>query len=115
MGATNAKLKANAKTEQEPEKTAAEKKMEAAKMLYYSNLQTLAVAHTLRSANPDVDTALADKSALVDPQVRQLCCHFDIEDRLMYWLNSTLAKREETFVRDIEEVWVRLEHAKDPA
>merc|ERR1712176_223173 len=28
--------------------------------------------------------------------------------------NSALAKREDTFTRDIEAIWVRLEHAKEP-
>merc|ERR1712125_45191 len=32
-----------------------------------------------------------------DPDVRQLCARFDIEERIMYRLNNVLSKRKATF------------------
>merc|ERR1711988_1517037 len=40
----------------------------------------------------------------VDPDLRELCANYGIEDRLLYKLNACMSKRQQTFSDDLEEL-----------
>lgn len=51
----------------------------------------------------------------IDPDVADLCDHYQIEDRIMMKLNDVMKARQDTFGRDIEKLWEELETARCPA
>merc|ERR1711933_127155 len=50
-----------------------------------------------------------------DPQVSELCRHFQIEDRIRDRLNDVMMTREGTFDSDIKALWEVCETAKKPS
>mmetsp|Transcript_41637 Transcript_41637/g.130019 ORF Transcript_41637/g.130019 Transcript_41637/m.130019 type:complete len:268 (-) Transcript_41637:157-960(-) len=51
----------------------------------------------------------------IDPDVAELCDHYDIEDRVMLKLNEAMSKRQATFEGDIGKLWDELKTARSPA
>merc|ERR1712129_30319 len=57
----------------------------------------------------------AYESTMVDPDVMELCDHFQIEDRHAKRLDGLMKKRQDTFVEDLERLYDVLERAREPA
>lgn len=51
----------------------------------------------------------------MDPDVLDLCDHFNIEERVMYKLNEVMKTRQNTFASDMEKLWEELTNARSPA
>jgi len=51
----------------------------------------------------------------IDPDVADLCDHYEIEDRIMLKLNEALKERPTTFAGDIQSLWESLATARSPA
>lgn len=51
----------------------------------------------------------------VDPDIADLCEHYEIEDRVMHILNDAMKLRQETFSTDILGLWESLATARSPA
>eukprot|EP00929_Paragymnodinium_shiwhaense_P027880 TRINITY_DN16267_c0_g2_i1.p2 TRINITY_DN16267_c0_g2~~TRINITY_DN16267_c0_g2_i1.p2 ORF type:complete len:291 (-),score=46.49 TRINITY_DN16267_c0_g2_i1:113-985(-) len=75
---------------------------------------------TLETApEPPVDRLIpegtVDPRSTVDPDVADLCDHYEIEDRIMLMLDATMKSRRETFEGDILGLWEALKTARSPA
>eukprot|EP00445_Apocalathium_hangoei_P039387 CAMPEP_0203950310 /NCGR_PEP_ID=MMETSP0359-20131031/84476_1 /ASSEMBLY_ACC=CAM_ASM_000338 /TAXON_ID=268821 /ORGANISM="Scrippsiella Hangoei, Strain SHTV-5" /LENGTH=299 /DNA_ID=CAMNT_0050882485 /DNA_START=53 /DNA_END=949 /DNA_ORIENTATION=+ len=53
--------------------------------------------------------------ARIDPDITELCEHFNVEDRIMLKLNEVMKDRHTTFSSDIEKLWDELTNARSPA
>lgn len=53
-------------------------------------------------------------SSEIDPDVQELCDHYNIEDRIAHKLTAAMAKRQDTFEQDIAKLWEVLEEARSP-
>mmetsp|Transcript_51977 Transcript_51977/g.121726 ORF Transcript_51977/g.121726 Transcript_51977/m.121726 type:complete len:297 (+) Transcript_51977:88-978(+) len=51
----------------------------------------------------------------VDPDVADLCDHFEIEDRIMWKLHEAMKMRQDTYGSDMEKLWEKLKGARSPA
>mmetsp|Transcript_58921 Transcript_58921/g.124981 ORF Transcript_58921/g.124981 Transcript_58921/m.124981 type:complete len:305 (-) Transcript_58921:111-1025(-) len=51
----------------------------------------------------------------IDPDIQEMCDHFDIEDRHVKRLNEIMKKRQDTFEEDILKLWEKLRDAREPA
>merc|ERR1719281_1301260 len=52
---------------------------------------------------------------MIDPDVMELCDHFQIEDRHTRRLDALMKNRQKTFQEDIERLYDVLERAREPA
>eukprot|EP00927_Polykrikos_kofoidii_P067342 TRINITY_DN62841_c0_g1_i1.p1 TRINITY_DN62841_c0_g1~~TRINITY_DN62841_c0_g1_i1.p1 ORF type:complete len:303 (-),score=45.79 TRINITY_DN62841_c0_g1_i1:77-985(-) len=55
-----------------------------------------------------------DPKSHIDPDVADLCDHYEIEDRIMVMLNEAMKERHETFSGDILGLWESLKTARSP-
>jgi len=51
----------------------------------------------------------------MDPDVLDLCDHFNVEERVMYKLNEVMKQRQDTFACDMEKLWEELQGARSPS
>lgn len=51
----------------------------------------------------------------IDPDVQELCDHFEIEDRHLQRLNEIMKGRQDSFEGDMLKLWEKLEDAREPA
>lgn len=68
-----------------------------------------AAAAAATGAAPD------DGQPRLDPDVADLCEHYEIEDRIMYILNEVMKTRQDSFAGDIAGLWDALATARSPA
>jgi len=59
--------------------------------------------------------AVPELEARIDPDVQELCEHFNIEDRHLQRLNEIMKNRKDTFEGDMLKLWEKLEDAREPA
>jgi len=67
------------------------------------------------SAQGSVGSSAVPTDNRIDPDVADLCDHYEIEDRIMLKLNEAMRARQDTFGRDIEKLWEELSSARSPA
>lgn len=80
----------------------------------YVKLATGTLKGSVALANSNPDPATQDDGRL-DPDVEELCEHFEVEDRVMLKLNQEMRKRQDTFGPDIEKLWEELRMARNPS
>jgi len=83
----------------------------------YVKLATGTLEGAVALANPSQDcaSAAAHDDGRLDPDVAELCEHFEVEGRVMLRLNQVMRERQDTFGPDIEKLWEELRMARNPA
>mmetsp|Transcript_22585 Transcript_22585/g.41593 ORF Transcript_22585/g.41593 Transcript_22585/m.41593 type:complete len:300 (-) Transcript_22585:37-936(-) len=73
----------------------------------------LEVPHATSTTSAVATTGQAEER--VDPDVADLCDHFEIEDRIMWKLHEAMKMRQDTYASDMEKLWEKLKGARSPA
>lgn len=80
----------------------------------YVKLATGGLDNTADASAPEV-TPLVAEAPRMDPDIADLCDHYEIEERVMLILNDAMKGRPETFSADILGLWESLATARSPA
>jgi len=75
----------------------------------------LATGSLPEGATPGAIPPPPELPGVVDPDVADLCEHYEVEDRVMQILNDAMKERRETFDTDILGLWESLQTARSPA
>jgi len=65
--------------------------------------------------SPPPPAPLGMKKNEIDPDIQELCDHYEIEERIAKKLHEQMDKRPDTFSDDLEKLWEVLKTARSPA